>query len=792
MKKRIELSVHDIVDLLLRRGDIDNRIYNQGTMEEGTKIHCAYQKNQGDEYEAEYYLAYSFDIGDFTLDIQGRADGVIKDNYGNVIIDEIKSTNIDVEKFNEEQNDWHMGQVQLYAYMYMLLNSITSISVQLTYISQLDSTHIVQILHKYSFDEIKSICDGYLNQYVNYLTSIKKRREIRQTSLTSLSFPFDSVRKGQQEMMEFVSSNIDMQNVCYIEAKTGIGKTISTLYPAVKKLGEKDLDKIFYLTSKNSIKNIAKRTLVILNKSGAKVKTIVLSSKEMMCINDIKRHCNPDECQYAKNYYDKINEIINRFINMYDIFDIDNILEFAKENQICPFEFQLDLSNYVDVIVGDYNYLFDPHAKLIRYFENCSKKPFLLLIDEGHNLPSRVRDMYSDKLSLFEIIDLYKEIKENYKPLKGFTKKIANNLLDIISFFDSIECEEFDSKWENVKEEKGLPLALNDILTAFIKLIDKKNKDNIIDNDKLLDLFYKVINMLSLPEDDEKYVYYYTFDQNNECVGFSINCIDSRNIIKKEFNNFYASVIFSATLTPRDYFLDLLGGNKDSQALYLPSPFKEENRLVIVNSFISTYYKDRDISVGKIFNNILAIISSKVGNYFVFFPSYEYMIKFKTYFDAFPMYECIYQNSSMSEEERNEFLLKFKKNPTRTTIGFIVLGGIFAEGIDLVEDRLIGAIIVSVGLQRMSFINDKIKDYFSKDGLDTGFSYAYNYPGLNKVLQAAGRVIRTETDKGVICFIDTRYANTIYKNCLEEMYNNYEAIGNTRLIANKVKEFWSK
>jgi DNA excision repair protein ERCC-2 len=790
--KQISLSVHDFVDLILRKGDLDNRIFNTLSMEEGSRLHAWYQAKQDSSYLPEYYLEHEFSYGDYLLDMEGRADGVIVHDAHNVTIDEIKTTNTDIEEFYKAQKEWHLGQALVYAYIYLSDHKLDSIKVQLTYISQLDTTKLKQYLFIYTSDELEAYIQKLLERYCYYLKTIEEIKSGRQESIKDLAFPFPTLRKGQKELMDFVEETVKTSQVGFCEAKTGIGKTVSTLYPYIKALGEKNYEKIFYLTSKNSIKEVAYETIKMLNDGGAKLKAVIMTSKDKICLNDLKRHCNPDECLYAKNYYDKVNDLIMFALRGKDIFRMEDILEIARDNQICPFELQLDLLNYADIIVGDYNYLFDPTAKLMRFFENYAKNPFLLLIDEAHNLPTRVRDMFSSEISLEECQNVLSSLK-SYRG-KG-VKPLIKDMESLIEFLKSqtIEESESSSPHELIKETGAVPDALTDIVMGFLLNGKKYMKGNKKINDAFLNFYYLMNGFKSLPEKDSRYAYYFTFDPHSlSCLSFSISCLDPRDLIKSAYGAFEAGVCFSATLSPKDYFIDLLGGDKDSLTLYLPSPFKRENCLVIVDPFVSTKFKDRDVTMGKIIDTIISAVSGKVGNYFIFFPSFEYMMKFKPVFAPLMNYDCYFQGSQMSEEDRNLFLSHFKRNPTKTTLGFIVLGGIFSEGIDLTEDRLIGAIIVSVGLPKLSFLEDKLVSYFGEEDQNIGYSYAYSYPGLNRVFQAAGRVIRGENDRGIIIYIDTRYAYQLYKTNLEEMYDTYVKEGSPSAIGRLVKAFWEK
>ncbi len=788
--KEIKLSVHDFVDILLRKGDIDNRVFNTISMHEGTRLHAWYQAKQTSEYMSEVYLSHIFKYEDFILNMDGRADGIIVHEPDNVTIDEIKTTNTEIDKFYESQKDWHLGQALVYAYIYLTDHNLSSIKVQLTYISQLDNAKVKQFLFIYTKEQLEKYINDLLRRYCLYLKVVSQMKEERQKSIIDLPFPFANVRNGQEEMMNFAYETVKTNQIGFCEAKTGIGKTVSALYPYIKELGERNLEKIFYLTSKSSIKKVAYDTLKRLNDNGGKLKGVVVTSKAKICPNAEKGHCNPDECLFAKNYYDKVNDVIFFALRRQDLFKEEDILDLALSNQICPFEFQLDLLNYADVIVGDYNYLFDPSARLVRFFETFSKKPYLLLVDEAHNLPTRVRDMFSAEIDIYEVRGLYMIMKKN--KLKA-SKPIRDDLENLIDYFNSQLEEDSSSPWEDINEVKEVPDALEDILKAFLVHAKRYMHKARHMEDAFLDFFYTVSSFDNLPDNDERYAYYFTFDpKRKKAVSFSISCLDPRYLIKDAFNAFDAGLLFSATFSPKDYFIDLCGGDKDSLTLNIPSPFKRSNELVIADTFISTKYKDRDYTIGKITSLILGVVNQKVGNYMVFFPSFEYMLKFKMLFSTFTNLDCYFQEKEMSEEDRALFLSHFVNNPIRTTIGFTVLGGIFSEGIDLTEDRLIGAIIVSVGLPKLSYLEDRIAKYYGEENPSLGHAYAYTFPGINRVVQAAGRVIRGENDKGVILFIDTRYIYPNYKDVLKSLYGNYIIEGNVNRISEYVKRFWEK
>ena len=512
-----------------------------------------------------------------------------------------------------------------------------------------------------------------------------------------------------------------------------------------------------------------------------KVTSVFLTSKDTLCINDKKRHCNPDECPFAVGYYDKVNKVIFQELENREIFTQGDFLAIAKEYNICPFEFQLDLSMYVDIVVGDYNYVFDPTASLIRYFEDGFKKPYLLLVDEAHNLPSRTREMYSAELSIFDFLKLKKEMPNiNSRKIKSLTNKL-------IDYFKDYEC------FSNHVELECVPDDLEDMLSEFLERAKTVIKDFPKEvNDTFLDVYFKVNSFLNLPQEDTDNFAYYFVASEGKALSIKITCLDSRRYIRRQTAMFSSALFFSATLSPHNFYIDLLGGNDESNTLYLPSPFALENRLVMVDGNISTYYKDRERSLKEIAKLIVEVVKQKVGNYFVFFPSYEYMEKCYSLFEYTTSIDILTQNRNMDNYERSNFLSSFKENPKKTTVGFIIMGGIFSEGIDLLSDRLIGAIIIGVCLPKISYENDLIKKHEGLEDSDVGFNYAYVYPGFNRVLQAAGRVIRSEKDKGVIVLVDSRFRTSKYKELYENIWPDAIEVNSASEAGEYTSQFWEE
>ena len=778
MNKEIILSVHSLVDFLLRRGDIDNRIYNSSSMLEGTRIHLRYQQIQNGNYISEQYLETRIDIDDFSFVISGRADGIII-NKNKVIIDEIKSTVIELEEFYNSQKEWHLGQAKVYAYMFAKTKNLSSCGVRLTYISQKDMEDRLIMNFNYSFEELEEFIFTLCKQYLLFYSKIEVHNQLKKESARELTFPFENYRPGQRELAKYVYGAILNHESIFIEAPTGIGKTMSTLFPSIKSFANSDVEKIFYLCAKNVAKNVAYEACKILQDKGLVIRVIKLQSKERLCRCDARK-CNPDECPFAKDYYNKIQKIIEDTISSHMVIDEELVDKICDKEMICPFELQLDLSLYCDVIICDYNYLFDPLVYLKRFFEQ-NKTSYVALIDEAHNLVDRSKDMYSASLSN----ELLKDLRFEFKRFKAL--KFKRTLTKLITYLDEQQIEDIEYiPIDNNFDSKFYLLLEN----AFIQFQDiLKNQPDFATN-TFLESFKAINKFLKISEFVNEQFHLYFQIINNE-VSAIIRCVDSSSLIENTLSKLVSSIFFSATLTPIDYYVDCLGGDVQTPRIVLESPFSKDNLLTIVRNDISTKLKDRIYSYQEISKTIEAIVNGKIGNYLVFFSSYQYMQDVYNQFKEIEDIDFILQERDMLEKDRIKFLNNFKVEPEKTTVGMAVLGGAFSEGIDLVSTRLIGAIIVGVGMPTISYERNIIKEYYTKIGKD-GFDFAYVFPGMNKVMQAAGRVIRGDNDVGIVAFIDDRFSYSKYKNLLKEQYKDAYYIRDTSKIKDILKIFWKK
>ena len=776
MDKKLRLSVHQLVDFLLRTGDIDNRVYNSTTMQEGTRIHSMYQKAQGGNYLAEYALFETFKVDDFEISLEGRADGIIV-RGDEVTIDEIKSTVADLKEYFNEQKEWHLGQAKCYALMYAHEKGLDHVHIDLTYINQLDETKLVKHF-TYSIEQLEEDIEKLMKQYLDFYRFIFERTQKRNESAKTLEFPFGEFRKGQRKLAKYTYGIATNGGILICEAPTGIGKTVSTLYPSVKSFSLEKNEKIFYLTAKNSGKETAFQTMNLMLENGLEASYILITAKDKICYCPGKA-CNPDECPYAKGYYTKIRKIITESLKQYRTFSKETILSIASFNGICPFELSLDLSLYVDVIICDYNYFFDPIVYLKRYFDTDALNN-VALIDEAHNLIDRGRGMYSASISLSSFKRAKHAMRHlEHKKLKNATKRITK----LFNHYDEYVDGDHEIPFLDPTHLRGIEaylLAANDVNKHHHEFVTDEFTDFYFE----LNRFYRLLDFYS-----DAFCLY--INKKGDSITINLFCMDPSELIYRTLQKVRSKVVFSATLSPIEYYIGAIGGDEKDPVIMLPSPFKKENLKILVAPNISIKYKKREQTFEEVAKYIKAFVSGKVGNYFIYAPSYEYLTKLVPYLNFDKDVELIIQEKDMDDRTKQDFLSCFVEKPSKTTIGLVVVGGAFGEGVDLASERLIGVVVIGVGLPQLCFERDKIRQHFDEIG-KSGYIYSYVNPGINKVMQAVGRVIRSEKDRGVALLIDDRYLSKTYNELFEDKWSNYDVVTSVNEIDEEVKAFWNK
>lgn len=779
MEKYLRLSVHQLVDFLLRKGDIDNRVFNRSSMQEGSRLHTVYQNKQGSDYLSEYPLRCEFTVDEVTVLLEGRADGIIKRKNGDFIIDEIKTTVAPLKEFKEENLAWHLGQAQCYALMFALEQKLDHIGVRLTYIRQGNEKEKNVEDYPFFVSELNQFVRSLLEDYLSFYNIIFRQQEERNVSIETLKFPFPKYRDGQRNLAKYCYSIATKGGRFFCEAPTGIGKTMSTLFPFIKAITKDEKAKIFYLTAKTSGKESAYHAVELLKENGLTINDIVITAKDKICFSKGKG-CNPDECPFAKAYYNKIQSVLRYSLLNYSTFDLSTITRIARDNDLCPFEFELDLSLCCDIVICDYNYMFDPLSYMKRYFDDDSSH-YLALVDEAHNLVDRSRDMYSSSISFKK----YKEAKKSVRHSKHAKLKRAQSKLN--KMFKDLESslEEGETIVNDFDDD-----IYTDLYYFLTTCQDINKNDHKEMTKELLDFYLDLNRFLKISEFyNDNYLSYFIKKHDN--IELKLFCLDASKFIGSMTNRIKGSIFFSATLQPINYYLDTLGGDKVlDPSLLLPSPFPPENLKLMVAPKVSVKFKNRENTYLEVAEYIKSFIKNKVGNYFIYSPSYEYMQHLLTFIDL-PDVDIYIQKKDMEDLEKEQFLLNFKEEPTKTAVGFLVIGGAFSEGIDLVSDRLIGAIVIGIGMPKINFESNQIEDFYNNKKMP-GRDYAYINPGMNKVTQAVGRVIRSENDKGAVLLIDERYASHQYQDLYRHEWRGYEAVFSPEEVSEKLNNFFKK
>ncbi len=775
-KTQLHISVRELVEFILRSGDIEESSEIRDSlksMQEGIKLHKWIQKGMPSDYHAEVPINHVITYDEYELLIDGRADGIVYDkNEVPFMIDEIKGTNRDISKIKEPAMV-HVAQAMCYGFFCAYRNNLKGMDIQITY-GNLDSREIKRFVDYYSYDDLEEFFLDIMDKYKPFSDYIYKWSITRKESIENMTFPFE-YRKGQKSIMGMVYNHIKDEELLFIQAPTGVGKTISTIYPSLKALNDFSLSKIFYVTAKTITKKVAKDTFFTLSEQGNRLKMLEITARDKICpLED--RQCDAVHCEYAKGHYDRINDALYSIITEEDLFNRDIIYKYSNENKVCPYRLSLELTRFSDEIVCDYNYVFDPNACII---QSITDKNNIFLVDEAHNLVDRARNMYSVVI-----------VKEDFLAMKKLYGAYDKSL---IKYFDKVNREMLslrkmcDDKLI-INDHDRLDNAIYNLKNRIEMFFDKKIKMS--RKNEALDFYFNINNYIStLDFVDDNYLVYADYDRSG-CFRVHLYNMDPSLRLQDYLNNAVSTVFFSATLLPINYYKELLCKKDNPTAIYAKTIFDSKKRLLMIADDVTSKYSERSSEMySKIADYIIKTSSVKKGNYISFFPSYIFMENvYNELLNKKYNLDIIIQENSMSEEDREGFMAEFEEERDRSLVAFCVLGGIFSEGIDLVNDKLIGAIIVGTGLAQTNYESNMLLEHFNKCNKD-GFDYAYRYPGMNKVCQAAGRVIRTVDDRGVILLLDYRFLYSNNRNLFPREWSDY-IITNINKVQSDLGDFW--
>lgn len=826
----IRLSVRQLVEFLLQSGSIDSRFTGFDRANEGSRIHRKLQKAAGDSYHAEVFLSIERRVEEITFTIEGRADGIFTNESGTTVIDEIKTTAVPFEELREDHNPCHWAQGMVYGAIYARQQSLDAVDIQLTYY-QIDADQIQRFVRHFTQPELDGFFLRLLEDYLPWARRQLEWNSRRNQSLQKLSFPFAEYRPGQRalagEIYRACRTGRELDHKggtrLFCQAPTGIGKTMSTLFPALRAMGEGKGEKLFYLTARNTTQTAAEDAILHLREAapGLCLRSVTLTAKEKVCLHpDAEGHpsCLPEACPYANGYYDRIKDALRTLLDSGGSYDRATLAHAARQHTVCPFELGLDLSEWCDVIVGDYNYLFDPVVHLRRFFDTTGD--WIFLVDEAHNLPDRARAMYSARFCKSSLTDAKRAIGKGKSSLKTALSKSDKAFLEARR-----RCEQLAprrstdpaSTPESIAVQTSLlaelpapepllpePIFAQDgtlflkekpeLLLAPLRALQTPLQDWLEANPdaeahaQLLELYFAVQDLTRTAERYDSHFVTQLTAYGSELT-LALLCLDPSPFVDASLAAGRSAALFSATLTPPGYYRSVLGC-PDARAVALESPFPPENLGLYCLPTISTRYRHREGSVSAISGALAALVRGKAGNYLAFFPSYTYLRQVHEDFSArYPELETLVQESGADDAARRAFLEQFTPHAAHSLLGFAVMGGIFGEGIDLAGDRLIGCAIIGVGLPQVNPQQEMLRRYYDEQN-GCGFDYAYRFPGMNKVLQAAGRVIRTPEDKGVVLLLDDRFAQPEYTRLFPPHWKHLRYLSDTDDLARHLSRFW--
>ena len=782
-KPKVRISVRNLVEFILRSGDLDNSRGSSGDKEamlKGGRLHRKIQRSMKGNYQAEVSLKRESEYEDVIIQVEGRADGIFTED-GEFWIDEIKGTYGNLQAM-EVPVPVHRAQAMCYGWIYGEKEGLSQIGIQMTY-SHLDTEDTRRFREIFSMEELKNWYQKLLDDYHKWISCSLSWKKERNASMKDLQFPFP-YREGQREIVSGVYHTVSSKKTLFVQAPTGVGKTMSAIFPSVRAIGEGKGETLFYLTAKTITGTVAWEAFHTLRENGLKFKVTAITAKEKLCFLD-SPECTPEKCPYAKGHFDRVNDAVYELWTTEEVYSREVIRAHAEKWQVCPFEMCLDLSVWVDGVICDYNYAFDPNVHLKRFFGENISGDYIFLIDEAHNLVERGREMYSAEISRQTLFTLRKKIRKHFPKLARALDKASRQMLELEE-----DLKASQNPYQVLSNPGVLPVTFLTISGELEEILEEKNLEEEL-RKEILEFYFVVRDFLNVSElVDENYVVY------TECFGendfrLRLFCVNPAANLSEYLKKGRSAVFFSATLFPMLYYRELLTTETDAYGIYVQSPFSAKNRRILIGSDVSSRYTRRNhTEYRKIAEYISRCVWQRQGNYMVFFPSYRLMEDvYQVYEEEFSVdwVRCIRQNSDMTEREREEFLEEFQSREG-TLVGFCVLGGIFSEGVDLTGESLIGAIIVGTGLPQIGSEREILKEYYDRKR-QSGFDYAYRYPGMNKVLQAAGRVIRTKEDRGVILLLDDRFLGRDYGEIFPREWKDRSSC-RLNTVEEAVSRFW--
>ncbi len=745
-----DISVRELAEFVHQRGDLGGTFRRSNRALEGIKGHKRIQQSRGSDYRPEVTVERSFVKGEVTLRVIGRVDGIV--DGLTPLVEEIKT----VEPGWSMQDDpVHWAQLRVYAGILALEKAWPHASLQLTYL-ELDTNEVFLFREEASREALIDFLDETVEEWFSWLLPHVEWIEQRNASTETAPFPFTNFRVGQRELAKSVYRAVQNQLNLFVEAPTGMGKTLATLYPAIKALPLISDGKVFYVTAKTSGRLAAQDAIQKLRGTGVQVRSVSLTAKAKICFAPDASGCDAASCPFRKGYYDRYKPAMRELLAIQRL-DSDNISIVARKHQVCPFELSLDVSNWVDVVIGDYNYVFDPTVMLQRYFGEGRAK-HVVLIDEAQNLVDRSRDMYSASLA---VDDLSVVTGTGEDKTAGKARRALGAARDqLAALMKSAPTGVPPPKpyHRRAFATEGIPNAFTETLrglavTLEAFLVEQSSRETVL---PWLEPYFAVHRFLQVSDAFDE-TYRVIINPSNQSA--NLFCLDPSKRLAQTLKGLRTAVFFSATLSPLDYFIEVLGGSTESAKGCYASPFRSDQLTVRVAP-LNISFQERGRSMDSVVEAIRRHLRENPGNNLIYCPSLLYLEQLHQKLTALGV-PSFAQRAAMPESERESFLAKFTNGTD--SVGLAVMGGIFAEGIDLPGEQLVGVTVIGVGLPGFSIERDLLVTYFDQKERP-GFDYAYLYPGMQRVLQAVGRLIRSEDDQGAALLVDRRFLEPRYES----------------------------
>ncbi|CAG9297995.1 ATP-dependent DNA helicase [Celerinatantimonas diazotrophica] len=767
------VGVRQLCERFANNGSLDSRFLPAPTGMAGIMAQKAYQRRQGNHYQRELKLTGRWQNELAILNISGRADGAGVTSDGRDYLEEIKTLKMNADQVSDAQRSVHFSQLYIYAYLWCKVNETDAVSLVLTYLDEAGKV-LVQHQRDYQHEQDSAQVENWFTRFIRWQLCFDELKTERNTALQTLAFPYSQFRQGQRELATGVYRTIAKGKQLLVEAPTGIGKTLATLFPAVRQLGQ-CIDKVVYLSAKNSTQYLPLKTVEQLNEQGARLRAIVLTGKQRACLNPTGA-CLPS-CPYATNFYDKFYTVGESLLTT-SILDFATLEQQAKEQQICPYFLAQMLAPWFDVIIGDYNYGLDNEGSL-SWLTEAQQERYALLVDEAHNVCKRAKSLYSAQLNQLRLKRIAKahydsSIARSLTSLRRQLTRLINASLNDGSHLVTLEPPQ-----ALLRAARRFCFSCEQYLAQYGSL-----------DEALLEVYFEVYQLLELSEQFSE-VYRYQLERCDSTQGerpgtvlLKLTCLDPAPLLKKRWGNAHSVVLFSATLQPLASSASSLGLNDDHYQLCLPSPYDPSSQGIFLIGDISTRYRHRQQSYLPLARLIEQSFTTQQVNQLVFFPSFAYLQSVAELIDD--RLALLLQSPHMNDSEREQFIAELA-NTDQPTLGFAVLGGIFSEGIDLSGRQLSSVMVVGVGLAQFNPSNECQRRYLDQRG-ENGFALVYQYPGMQRVVQAVGRLIRSEQDIGTVILVDDRFTQIDYQRLLPAHWR-WQLCSSTQ-VPEQLRLFW--